>query len=127
MSVQCFLVEQSEDRHSWFRPDIGETYPNYAALPVGAMWFAVDPDIWKGMGIGPDGRSLIVKTPGGMWNIDSRASNCTLPDDNEHRCWIRHGEPPNVTVDKNGNTCQAGAGSIQCGDYHGFLQNGVLT
>jgi len=21
----------------------------------------------------------------------------------------------------------AGAGSIQCGDYHGFLQNGALT
>lgn len=29
-----------------------------------------------------------------------------------NHCWVRHGEPPNVTVDKNG---------------HGFLRNGELT
>lgn len=74
-----------------------------------------------------DGDALWVQTPGGSWCIDSRASNCTMPYDYDHRCWIRHGEPPNVTVDKNGKTCAAGAGSIQCGNYHGFLQNGALT
>lgn len=74
-----------------------------------------------------DGPHLWVQTPGGVWCIDSRASNCTMPYDYEHRCWIRHGEPPDVTVDKAGTTCSAGAGSIQCGDYHGFLQNGSLT
>ena len=75
-----------------------------------------------------DGPHLVVILPNGQpWNIDSRASNCTLPYDYEHRCWVRHGEPPNITVDKNGLTCAAGAGSIMAGDYHGFLQNGALT
>ena len=71
---------------------------------------------------------LQVICPNGQgWDIDSRASNCTLPNDNEHKCWIRHGEPPNITVDKNGKTCSAGAGSIQAGNYHGFLINGEFT
>lgn len=74
-----------------------------------------------------DGPQLHVMTPGGLWVIDSRASNCGLPYDYEHRCWVRHGEPPVVTVDKNGRTCHAGGGSIMCGSYHGFLQGGVLT
>ena len=97
--------------------------------PPGAMWYAewleyLESDNWWK---GPDGRVLMCKTPGGDWNIDGRASNCSMPEDNEHRCWVRHGTPPEVTIDKNGNTCAAGAGSIQCGDYHGFLQNGYLT
>jgi len=92
--------------------------------PVGAMWDASwFPDSWKGS----DGRCLVVVTPGGEWMIDSRASNCTMPNDNVHKCWVRHGEPPNITVDKNGVTCGAGAGSIQRGSYHGFLRNGMLT
>lgn len=91
--------------------------------PEGAMWDAFWYP-WKG----PDGRSLAVKVPGDHdWLVDSRASNCTRPDDREHRCWVRHGEVPNITVDKNGDTCAAGAGSIQAGAYHGFLRGGVLT
>lgn len=75
-----------------------------------------------------NGPHLIVMTPGSEWNIDSRASNCGLPYDYAHRCWIRHGEPPLVTVDKAGGaTCTAGAGSIQAGSYHGFLTGGELT
>jgi hypothetical protein len=73
---------------------------------------------------------LHVHTPGGDWNIDSRASNCTLPKDRTHRCWVRTGEPPNVNVSKGGpgaHTCGAGAGSIRAGDYHGFLRNGYLV
>lgn len=70
---------------------------------------------------------LIVVLPGGHhWDIDSRASNCTLPEDDDHKCWIRHGTPPEITVDKNGNTCSAGSGSIMMGGYHGFLRNGYL-
>lgn len=77
---------------------------------------------------GPDGLHLCVVCPGGhLWHIDGRASNCTLPEDNEHRCWVRHGTPPDLTVDKNGLTCSAGAGSIMAGDYHGFLQGGFFT
>ncbi len=95
-------------------------------LPPGGSWNAW----WMPFSRGPDGRSLMVRCPNGQdWNVDSRASNCTMPKDDEHRCWVRHGDPTlgQVTVDKNGLTCAAGAGSIQAGDYHGFLQNGVLT
>lgn len=81
----------------------------------------------RGWWRGPDNRVLQVKTPGGDWIIDSRASNCDLPKDNAHRCWCRTGTPPDITVDKNGVTCGAGAGSIQCRDYHGHLVKGYLV
>lgn len=61
------------------------------------------------------------------WDIDSRASNCTKPEDKTHRCWVRHGDPPNVTVNKAGHTCEAGAGSIMVPGWHGFLTNGQLN
>jgi hypothetical protein len=77
---------------------------------------------------GPDGKSIHVVCPDGRhWCIDSRANNCTMPKDKKHKCWIRHGELPNLTVDKNGNTCSAGGGSIQTKNYHGFLRNGIFT
>lgn len=114
------------------RMDTGEIRTRIAEFGPGAMW-----DAWwyrpakpGGYFLAPlpDGLSLCVTLPNGHdWYIDGRASNCTLPDDNEHHCWVRHGTPPNVTVDKNGRTCAAGAGSILAGSYHGFLQNGELT
>ena len=71
------------------------------------------------------GPHLMAVLPNGHhWCIDSRANNCTLPDDRLHRCWVRTGEIPNITVGKGGNTCSAGAGSILSGDYHGFLTKG---
>lgn len=48
-------------------------------------------------------------------------------DARPHKCWVRHGTPPRVTVDKDGLTCGAGAGSIAVPGYHGHLQNGYLT
>ncbi len=108
----------------WVRQDSGEEMSLRNAKP-GAMWYA----FWMesaGFAKGPDGRILIVKTPGGDWNVDSRATNCTMPNDDEHRCWIRSGVPPKVTVNKHGFTCLAGGGSIQARDYHGTLTNGVL-
>lgn len=80
--------------------------------------------------LGDDGRSLVVRCPDGQdWMIDSRASNCTMKDDVLHHCWIRHGSPEagDLHVDKNGNTCAAGAGSIQTANWHGFLRNGELV
>lgn len=78
-----------------------------------------------------DGEHLVAVLPNGHhWHPDQRASNCTLPEDKTHRCWVRHGDPRKgeaVHVDKNGNTCQAGAGSILSGNYHGFLHHGELT
>lgn len=90
--------------------------------PPGAMWYAD----WLPYE-GPDGRSLVVRIPPNHdWVIDGMAKNCTKKEDKLHRCWVRHGAPPNITVDKLGNTCAAGAGSISTHDWHGFLRNGYL-
>jgi hypothetical protein len=121
----------------WKRADTGEAKRRIGEFGIGAMWFAA----WDKREPTPAGQvvqygwdwdnqyepPLMVTTPGGDWNIDSRASNCTLKNDRLHRCWIRHGAPPNITVDKAGKTCAAGAGSIQAGSYHGFLRNGQFT
>lgn len=77
-----------------------------------------------------DGRHLMVVLPNGHhWDVDSRANNCDKQEDTTHRCWVRSGNPETepVTAGKDGPTCTAGAGSIQSGDYHGFLVNGVLS
>lgn len=98
-------------------------------LPPGAMYYADWMLLNRKSNLfrGPDGHCLIAITPDGHpWMIDNRASNCTMPDDNEHKCWVRHGHPPLITVDKNGKTCAAGAGSIQTSKWHGFLRNGYF-
>lgn len=109
------------------RVDTGEVFEGYRSVPVGGVWSAPwMADHWAG----EDGRCLVCKLPGDHdWIIDSRASNCTMPDDNVHKCWVRHGRPEDGTlhVDKNGHTCAAGAGSIAIPGYHGFLHNGELT
>lgn len=110
----------------YIRKDTGETFSlKQIDKAPGAMYRAkwMEPH-WTGA----DGKSYVVVLPNGrLWQIDGPASNCTMKDDTVHRCWIRHGEAPNFTVDKNGHTCSAGGGSIQAGDYHGFLRNGILT
>jgi len=100
-------------------------------LPPGTLYWAP----WAHLRLGHclywdncRGPHLHVVLPNGLhWDIDSRASNCARPHDRRHRCWVRHGDPPMVTVDIQGETCAAGAGSILVGDYHGFLRDGVLT
>lgn len=150
--IQCFMIEPVEEKSSngkitnrkWKRVDTGEVKEHSHDFGPGAMWYADwlvnepgtkfvrkddngnDVEIPQPWGNGPDGKVLMVLTPGGSWIIDSRASNCTMPTDNEHRCWIRTGIPPLISVHKNGLTCGAGAGSIQCGNYHGFLRSGFL-
>lgn len=106
------------------RTDTGEEMVR-EDFPVGAMYDAYwMPDDWKGA----DGKSITVRIPGNHdWNIDLRANNCTLPDDKIHKCWCRHGEVPNITVDKNGNTCSAGGGSILTPSWHGYLRDGYLV
>lgn len=92
----------------------------------GSLWYAH----WMSLNTYFDdqvGYLLMAQCPDGWdWCIDSRASNCTMPEDRNHRCWVRHGDPEqgNIHVDKNGRTCQAGAGSIQTRSWHGFLHNG---
>jgi len=101
------------------------------ALEPGCLYFEQPSDYehWcPGKWSNCDQRHLHAVLPNGhYWDIDSRASNCGSPQDFTHRCWVRHGEPPMVHVDKNGQTCTAGAGSIAAGDYHGFLHNGQFT
>lgn len=153
--IKTFMLEdtgkESQEGFTIYRrADTGEEWPwlNPApkSMPVGGMYWCSwldewgfkrkmemaerDPEIKKQPHrYHPDanGRCLAVITPGGYWIIDSRASNCTMPNDNDHRCWVRHGEAPNITVDKNGLTCAAGAGSIQCGSWHGYLRDGELV
>lgn len=129
---ECGYVFQDDDQWQIFADRIyickesGEEHP-LRELPPGAMYYV---DHLEGIAerCGPDGKSLIAITPDGHpWNIDGRASNCTMKDDKVHKCWVRHGTPPNITVDKNGHTCRAGAGSIATKKYHGFLRNGEFT
>lgn len=110
-------------------------------LPVGAL-YAVDRSHCKGPNgwppVGPDGLAIACVClghggPGSThhWYIDSRASNCTKPEDVQHRCWVRHGTVGDrLTVDKNGLTCAAGAGSFFMGpnnEWHGFIRDGKMT
>lgn len=123
----CDYVFQDSDEWQVFhetiyiRSDTGAEILRSENVP-GMMWDAH----WMSRK-GPDGRCLHVVLPNGKeWGIDQRANNCTMPDDHEHRCWIRSGEIPQITVGKAGKTCGAGGGSILAGDYHGFLRNGIF-
>lgn len=121
---------------SWQSIETMEVKENIEDFGPGAMWRTP----WFAVETMPDGRirygmdwsnqfepPLHVMTPGGEWCIDARASNCGKPNDTVHRCWCRHGDVPNITVDKRGATCKAGQGSIRLGAYHGFLRDGYLA
>lgn len=115
-------------RRRWRRPDTGETFDHPQHAGPGAMW---DAHWMPSASKRPDGRYLVVITPDGReWSIDGPARNCTRPGE-DHDCWCRHGDPPNVTVDKQPepgrSTCAAGAGSIGTPGYHGFLRSGRFT
>lgn len=115
MNVRCFI------------PD-GEGDAKYGDHRPGAMFWLTFADGHCAIHEPPCERHLCVVLPNGhWWVIDSRCSNCTKPEDQTHRCWVRHGEPPNVTVDKDGETCAAGSGSILADGWHGFLRNGELV
>lgn len=135
MRIKCFMIIPVNAFHNdprWCKADDPTAiYESIGKTPDGAMYRAT----WlEELPLSPahpgwpqptDGKVYGVKTPGGCWIIDSMCSNCGRKTE-VHHCWCRHGEPPNLTVDKNGDTCNAGAGSIQCGNYHGFLRNGHL-
>lgn len=135
--IKCFFVEfvryepvPNGERAIWRRVDTGEEFNSLNDVPAGGMWYAEWFDNHFSPQLGP-GKNLVVKTPGGDWMVDSQASNCTMPDDTNqerHHCWVIHGTPPKITVNKNGVTCGAGAGSIMTSNkkYHGFLRDGYL-
>lgn len=129
-----------DEWQNWFeliyrRADTGAEYVLHAeagaeavgvpAAPPGGSWNAD----WMTPWLQPDGICLVVRLPNGHdWMVDGEASNCDRKGQ-PHQCWVRHGDPrkANVTVDKAGDTCSAGAGSIAVPGYHGFLRAGVLT
>lgn len=145
--IKCFLLEQTDKFEIvkgkcscadpecyqskapiWRNPETGEEKALREWGP-GAMYFADwydDIPEYKG----PDGKTLFCVVPGKggshAWCIDGRASNCTMKADDVHKCWCRHGTAPVITVDKVGNTCAAGAGSILTDGWHGFLRGGYL-
>jgi hypothetical protein len=153
--VQCELCNyQFHDDDHWqlfsdslyVRADTGEEIP-FRDAPVGAVWEVYWMSHYDKY-VGADGKAWSVKTPGGEWHIDGIASNCdikckhcnmprfdhqdrspncTFEQAHPHKCWVRHGEAPDFTVDKDGITCGAGAGSILVGGYHGFFRNGYLV
>lgn len=88
----------------------GARYYAQRLLPPGAMY---DAPWHRPFGhIGPDGLSLTVQLPPGhlsFWCIDGNATDGGR--------WTRTGTPPNVTANP----------SIKTSDYHGWLQNGVLS
>lgn len=95
------------------RSDTGELVTLDDA-PAGAMWFAP----WYESHIkGPDGRCLVVKTPGGEWIVDSIASNSKTP-------WTRSGVPPRVTA---APSIGIGVGPNGGYKYHGWLRDGRLV
>lgn len=124
MRYQCFWIEKL--LFGYRRLDTGER--KYGRPPPGAV-YAAPPrrarDGWEYKG--NDGLNIVCVTPGGNWYIDARANNCTRSADLLHRCWVRHGTVGEmIHVDKDGDTCSAGNGSIRCGNFHGFLHNGAL-
>ncbi len=96
----------------WRRQGTAELYP-LASAPVGAIWFAP----WmEPAGTGPDGRALVVRTPGGDWLVDKPSRDGTP--------WTRTGTPPLITV-RPSILFYTGDGNEP--SYHAFLTDGVLV
>lgn len=85
--------------------------------PDGAMWYAD----WLGdFARGPDGHTLVVRTPGGEWVVDAPSKGGGK--------WTRTGKVPKITatpsilIGEVRNT----EGKIIARGYHGFLTDGAL-
>lgn len=137
-TCECGYVFQDYATRHIFRKRLYQTLDGkevtYGELQVGDVFYMNNhfhedrcPARWTNC----DGRHLHCVVPGNNhWDIDSRASNCTMKDDTTHRCWVRHGDPAKgeiLHVDKAGITCQAGAGSIVVPEWHGFLHHNQLV
>lgn len=131
-ACNCGFVFRSNDEWQVFsssiyrRTDTGEEFTLRDA-PVGAMWDAFWMHDWHN---GEDGLSIYCKVPQNHdWFIDGPCGNCPWKDGSHsgHKCWVRRGIPPRLTVDKSGNSCPVGAGSIQTPDWHGYLRDGELV
>jgi hypothetical protein len=84
--------------------------------PPGAMWDA--PWMARRGRTGPDGRCLIVRTPGGDWTIDERSFNADGSVQSDPG-WTRTGDAPRITARPSILMHRSG--------YHAFLTDGVLV
>ena len=117
---RCGYVFQPEDQwqHNftrlYVRSDNGEK-TTLSEAPVGAMW---DANWLKDIDsvASPDGRVIVVKTPGGDWNVDSTAVG--------GGGWSRTGEVPKITVTP---SILIGRGPEGQWTYHGWLRDGQLV
>ncbi len=132
--VACDFCCEEAPEDAWRGAGGSPIYDTPSGLPEPGSLYFVPHDAGEWCWFGWEncaGEHLVCVLPNGHhWNIDQRASNCGRPEDKTHRCWVRHGNPRRgepVHVDKAGETCLAGAGSILAGDYHGFLHHGRLT
>jgi hypothetical protein len=83
------------------------TSPSHGGKPTPGAMFDT---FWRPELRKADGLAISVVCPNGtIWCIDGEATSGGY--------WERHGEAPKLTVTP----------SIQAGDYHGFLTDGVLT
>lgn len=116
MNYPCFWVDKIGELY--IRQDTKESWPNSYDLPIGAMFeYPYTPsEEYKNLCKKyPDGISLCVITPDGMWHIDGPSYNKEY-----HSCpWTRTGDPRTGTVDVNPSINFPGR-------YHGWLRNGQL-
>jgi len=75
------------------------------------------------------GHLHLVLPDGHHFDCSSRAKNCSRPKDKKHRCWSVEGTPEggDLSLGKGGDTCKAGAGSVDTGTWHGFVRDGLMT
>lgn len=75
------------------------------------------------------GHLHLVLPDGKHFDTASRAANCSRPKDRRHRCWTVSGTPEggDLTLGKGGDTCKAGAGSVDTGTWHGFVRDGTMS
>jgi hypothetical protein len=136
LPLRCFLVEPVEAPKPGQEPqptdmyrgvDGGDAFPLEKAPPGAMLWAWWTTDLHPQLGEHP----LVVILPDGVpWMPDAQAHNCSIPDDVDqarHHCWVMHGTPPAVTVDKDGVTCDAGHASVSSPGYHGDLRDGFFT
>ena len=125
---RCDSVPKIDGRKPSLMSEAVYDTPDGTSDRPGDMWYSDSDSIYCGFQ-NCDKKHLQVRLPdGSVWDTDSRAANCAKPDDVVHRCWVKHTENgvENMTIDKNGDTCEAGGGSILQENWHGFIRKGML-
>ncbi len=120
MNIRCFMVEPQHGGGGILNPATGQVYAEWGYVPPGAMWFAPwltnlrDSIHFEALPADVRAKGhLLVKTPGGDWDVDSKSANGTG--------WTRTGEPPLVTARPS-----IGVPWPEM-KYHGFLSDGFLV